>query len=732
MPGEEDEGFHIGDFLGILWEHKWAILVVAVVAASLGAAQAFTSPPVYSADALLQVEKDSGGLRIFEEVSPIMESSSSARSELEIMGSRMILGAVVEKLRLDVLAQPRYFPYLGAAIARRYRGEGVSPPWFDAPEYAWGGEKIELQSLEVPDRLVNVAFLLVAGEEGGYFLVDPTDDTRLQGRVGERLERDYANGERLALFVSYLKARPGTQFTVLRSSLVKAINGLKGRLSVGERGELTGMIEASLKGSDPEVVAKVLNEILYAYVRRNVERRSAEAEKTLQFLDGQLPALKDRLEAAEEAYNSYRLEYGSVDLSHETLVVLDSVVEVDNAIAELQAEREEQLQRFTPEHPKIKALDSRINRLQRTGKKLDGDVERLPAAQQKILRLKRDVEVNNSLYTDLLNSAQELRVAKAGTVGNARIIDSAIVRTRPIGPNRNRTLMLWLFGGLALSLGLIWLRERMRVAVEHPETIERELGLPVYASIPDSKRQKKLDKMMKSAPDKAAILAFDATNDEAVESFRSLRTAVQIALMDAPNNVVLITGPSQGVGKSFVTKNYASVLVQAGHKVVMVDADLRKGHLHRQLVLEREPGLTELVRGEIALDEVIKKTDFAGLDVITAGARPPNPSELLVHQNFSNLVAELSQRYDYVIMDAPPVLAVTDPTDIARQAGTTLLVARAGRHPIGELEQTVSALKKGGITPRGFVFNAVDTTRAKYRYGYRYGYGRYMYRYEYK
>jgi tyrosine-protein kinase Etk/Wzc len=731
---EDDEGeFHIGDFIAIFMDYKWMVLLVTATAVLLGGMKAFLTQPIYRTDALLQVEEKARGLSMLEGLQPMLDDASSISGELELLRSRMILGQVVDKLKLDMQAAPQYLPVMGAAIARRYTGEGVAQPWFNMAEYAWGGEKIRTESLLVPEAMMGKTILLIAGESGRFNIIDPLDGKSLEGEVGSRVEREYPNGQRLAVFVSYLKARPGALFSLRRIPRADAISKLRGSFSIAEKSRGSGMLEASLTGADPALIRRTLDQIITEYVRQNVERRSAEAEQTLSFLESQLPALKERLEAAEAAYNSYRLEKGSVDLTSETQTVLKSMVELDNGLVELQQKRVDLRQRFTAEHPQIVAIDANLARIEQRRNKLDQAVERLPDTQQKVLRLSRDVEVNNNLYTALLNSAQELRVAKAGTVGNARIIDRALASRQPIKPNKARIVAISLVLGLLLSFLLVWARVRLRNGVQNPEEIERQLGVPVYASIPHSKHEAKLAKALsKSHWAAEGVLAFSFPEEEAVEGLKSLRTALHFTLMDAPNNIVLITGPKQGIGKSFISRNYAAVLVQAGSRVALVDADLRKGKLHRQLALDRGVGVTEFVRGDADFRSVVKNTVYDNFHVVTTGARPPNPSELLMHKNFEALLKRLSETHDYVIVDAPPVLAVSDAINIGRFTGSSFLVAKAGEHPIQELSQTLKAMKQGGVKVGGFILNDVDIFSNRYRYGSRYGYGRYVYQYSYK
>ncbi|MER2543093.1 MAG: polysaccharide biosynthesis tyrosine autokinase, partial [Candidatus Accumulibacter phosphatis] len=488
----------------------------------------------------------------------------------------------------------------------------------------------------------------------------------------------------------------------------------------------SGVLELSLLGQDPAEIGLVLDDIQNTYVRQNVERRSAEAEKTLKFLETQLPALKTQLDSAEAAYNNYRQSRGSLDLSLETQAILKSLVDVENAAVQLKQERDELRQLFKPEHPRIEAVENKLQRLNERRKQFDAEVARLPDTQQTVLRLARDVEVSNRLYTELLNTAQQLRVTKAGTIGDVRVIDPAAVGRKPVGAGPIAILAIALLLGLLVSMVVIWVLRSLRVVVEDPEIIEAQLGLPVYATVPHSKTEVELHRKARGGA--GELLAVVYPEDDAVESLRGLRTTLHFALLDAQRNSLLITGSSPGLGKSFISKNLGAVLAQVDKRVVIVDADLRRGHLHKEFGIERAPGLSEYVAGQASLEEILKTTAVPMLSAVTTGHIPPNPSELLMHPRFEVLLAELAANFDTVIVDAPPVLAVSDAAIIGRHVGATLMIARAGKHPIRELEQAVKRLNQAGVQVKGFVFNDLNVSRQNYRYGYK----GYVYRYSYK
>lgn len=719
---EEPEGLAVGEIVAVVMEHRWLVATVTAVAVLMGVAWSVVSKPVYRADGLIQVEEKASGMSALKELQPLLGDSTTVSAELEILTSRMVLGRVIDKLKLNIDVQPKYFPLIGSAIARRYKGEQPNEPVLGLTSYAWGGDVLRVDSLDVPRDAHNKPLILTAGEKGRFELADADGDLVVAGSVGARAE-----GHQFSIFVSNLTARPGTRFVVVKRSTEAAVAALRRDFAAKERGKKSGIVEVSLQGGDADRNATVLDDILKTYVRQNVERRSAEAENTLKFLETQLPTLKQEMDAAEAAYNAYRQSRGSLDLNLETQSVLQSLVEVDNQIVALKQERDELRQSFTPEHPRVQAVDQRLERLRERRKQFDSEVNKLPDTQQKVLRLARDVEVSTTLYTNLVNTAQQLKVSKAGTVGDVRVIDAAAVASEPVGIKAPAKIAISALLGLIASLGIVWLKRSLRVVIEDPEIIESQLGLPVYATIPHSEDEVALFGRARKGKT-GELLAISKPEDDAVESLRGLRTTIHFALMDAGHNSILITGSSPGLGKSFISKNLGAVLAQAGARVVIIDADLRRGHINKEFGLRREVGVSEYVAGTVKIEDIVKPTAVPNLWVVTTGQIPPNPSELLMHLRFEQMLQQLGEQFDTLIIDAPPILAVSDAAIIGRIAGATLMVARAGHHPVSELEQAVKRLNHAGVQVKGFVFNDLNTDRQRYRYGYK----GYVYRYSYQ
>ncbi|BAL23231.1 protein-tyrosine kinase [Azoarcus sp. KH32C] len=725
---EDDDEIDLLRLFGTLVDHKWLIGGVTAAFCVAGIAYSTLATPIYRADAMVQVEKKAAGIPGLSDVGEMLGKESKALTEIELIKSRSVIGKAVDNLRLDVIAQPVRLPLLGKWFARRFKpsaaGE-VSEARFGLSSYAWGGERIELFRFDLPSYLIDRDLELTVGEDGRYAVVDDDGAPLLEGRVGDEVQ----SGE-IRILVSDLAARPGTRFRLRRADRIKTVSDYQKNVEVSERGKDTGIIALALEDSDPRRAAEVLDEISKQFVRQNVERMSAEAASSLEFLRGQLPQVRKELEKAESALNAYQTRSRTVDISMEAQAVLNQTVALETQISTLRMQQAEMDRKLTPEHPRYQALVSQLAELTRQKAALTGKIQNLPETQQEVLRLARDVKVSTEIYTLLLNKTQELDVVRAGTVGNARVIDSAVTLAEAVKPKKALIVLVATLLGAISGTGFVLVRRALNPGLESPEAIE-QLGLPVYAAVPFSEQQRIiLQHSRRSAPGRPAdmsLLAVRHPHDLAVESLRSLRTSLHFAMLEANNNRLMISGPSPAVGKSFISANLAAIVAQAGQRVLLVDADMRKGHLHKLLGTDAENGLSDLLVRRCDLATAIRDSAVENLSFIPRGQIPPNPSELLMHANFTAFLDEVGKQFDLVIVDTPPLLAVTDAAVVGRHAGTSLIVTRFGMNPAREIELTLRRFAQNGIEIKGAIFNGVEKRASAYGYGsYRY------YQYEYK
>jgi tyrosine-protein kinase Etk/Wzc len=314
---------------------------------------------------------------------------------------------------------------------------------------------------------------------------------------------------------------------------------------------------------------------------------------------------------------------------------------------------------------------------------------------------------------------------KASKVGNVRLLDVAETPIKPVRPKRAIVISLAVLAGLFLGVIAAFVRKNLFGGIDDPYEIEQLLGLTVSAAIPHSDKQQVLYAQMQGNSSKNSVLATDDPKDMAIESLRSFRTSLQFSMLGAKNNIVMISGPTPGVGKSFVSVNFAAVLAAVGKRVLLVDADLRKGYLQKYFGQKREKGLSELIAGQISLDAALRKAVLPGVDFISTGVLPPHPAELLTHRNFGEFLDAVSGNYDLVIIDTAPVLAVSDSLVVAPHVGAVFNIVRGGVSTIGEIEEAVKRFNQAGSAVTGIVFNDLKPRIGRYGYGSKYGKYRY-------
>lgn len=708
-----DDEIDLQKLWGLLLDNKLFIVAVTAAALFLGICYALTATPIYRADALLQVEKKQGGVPGFSELSEMLEQESSAVGEIEILRSRMVLGEAVDSLGMTVQVRRDSLPLIG-----RFTGPG--PAAEPGPVFAALVDQrtdIRVADFTVPPSLEGAEFVLQPHENGYRLLRD--DVLVLSGIVGQPASSEDG---RVTLMLESFMMDAADSIVLVKQSRLGRIGSLRANLSVSEQGRNSGILSISYTGPSPRGNRAILNAIASAYLMQNIKRMSAEAEKSLEFLERQLPEIRATLEQAEQRLNDFRLQSGSVDLAAETQQVLAQLVQLEAKQNELMFQEKELAALYTREHPAYRTLIQQQQTIEREREKLSEQVRNLPETQQEVLRLTRDVQVNQEIYVQMLNKSQELRVVRAGTVGNVRIIDQAETALSPIKPKKPLIVALSLVLGGMIGVGVVLLRAAFRRGIETPAQLE-EAGLPVYATIPMSDQQGKLsqwlDDKLKNVgvTPKSALLAVEDPADPAIEALRSLRTSLHFAMMDAGNPVLMVSGPSPSVGKSFVSANLTVALSQIGRRVLLIDGDMRKGHLHKYFRVPADNGLSSYLSGQSTLENVTHKTALDNVDFIARGAVPPNPAELLMHDRFADLIKHVSQHYDLIIIDSPPVLAVTDAAIIGQYAGTNLLVARFGQNTVQEVELARQRFAQNGVIIKGAILNCMEK-RAANAYGY--------------
>lgn len=706
---KDAEGIDLGHLIGEFIDHRKLIISVTSLFTLIALIYAIFATPIYQADALIQVEQKQANAILSNLTQMLPDSQPKSAPEIALIQSRMILGKTVDDLNLQARVKEKYFPLLGRGFARLMGNKEGN---------------ISISRLYINgDDTEEPKVILTVKDKNNYSI--QMGDTVFSGKVGELLEE---NG--ISLKVDSIDAAPGNEFVVAYVSRLKAITDLQDSLIVADQGKDTGMLTLSLTGDNPLLIERILNSVSENYLAQNIARQAAQDAKSLEFLSKQLPQVRGDLDLSEDKLNQYRRLNDSVDLSLEAKAVLDQIVNVDNQLNELTFRESEISQLYTKEHPTYKALMEKRKTLQDEKIKLNKRVSAMPETQQEILRLSRDVESGRAVYMQLLNRQQELNIAKSSAIGNVRIIDDAVTQTKPVKPKKILILLAGIVFGGMVSVGLVLLRVLLRRGIETPEQLE-EVGINVYASIPLAETFTKNNLQGKGSTKKVfnkipSFLAVDNPADLAIEAIRGLRTSLHFAMMEARNNILMISGASPNAGKTFVSSNLAAVIAQTGKKVLFIDTDMRKGYTHKLFNENNSNGLSDILSGKTEISLAIKTIKSAGFDYISRGMVPPNPAELLMNKRFGDLLEWANNNYDIVVLDTLPILAVTDAAVIGHYVGTTLLVARFELNTAKEIEVSIKRFEQTGIIVKGCILNGVVKKASSY---YGYGYNHYGYSY---
>lgn len=697
------------DFRALVYtflEHKLSVVLITTLIMALALIYTMLKTPIYEASTLIQlIGKNSNSLSSsLSQLNFGAEEMSPAGAQMALIKSRFILEPVVNELGLNIVAHPHHFPLIPTLFSK-YKNERLSI-----------AQLSDTSSTNGPLKLIV--------KDATHFQLLKKNKLLVEGVVGELISNPEKN---ITIQVAEIQASPGTEFVIERSSNLSTVNNLLKRLQVQELGNeghtQTGILEISLRDPNPTRLVKILNSIAKTTEIKDAERKSLETRKTLEFLkQQQLPLVKASLEEAETAFNRYRATTGKLDITLETTQLMRELTDIKKQLVQIKIYKADLLRKYTEKNPIILGINNKINQIKEQKTALEKQVVTLPASDQIAVNLMRDAKVKGELYLILLNKIQEMEVVEAGTISDVRILSQAIMPDGPLPKNTSVTMLASLMLGLILSSLYIFARKAFFRSVRDPRWIEQHLNLTNLAIIPYSKQQSKnVSRFKIGKKNHLEILAEKHPRDLSIEALRSLRTSFQITQTAATNNIITITGISQSIGKSFISVNFAYLLADVGKRILLIDGDIRKGHLHDYFKHNRAPGLTEAVTGNARLENVIQKTSLPTLNFLPSGNYPLNPSELLMSQNFKDLILSISKHYDFIIIDTAPVLAVTDSTIISALASINFLVVGSDTHQPEEIMLAVRRLDNARVKLLGTIFNILKPETALY--------GNYQYNY---
>ena len=764
------------DLVNLLCRNARIILACTVLSGGATAYYVWTVRPVYEAVATIHVDASRPVTQEFAFIAEVLRAGD-VDTEMALLGARSLAEAAVDSLALQVVfekpsdsGRDDVFSEVGAGtttVAERYdfRRDGDE---FGAPYEIFDSEGREIGRIAQGEALVfnGTRIVLAGGELPREFRIRTLEFREAVEGLVEELNVTRPNRDASVMAVSHR----GTDRVLvakvpnLIASLYLERRGQAKRLEADStvaflerqvrehRDSLQGAEEARLKFQQGEQVVDLAAEGA-AQVRL---RADAQAEKRK--LEGELASLTAVLDAIEaqgaaaSRGSGERSPYRGL-AAFATFLENQAVTALLSELNRIETDRTAQLELRTPAHPEVVAMDAQIrqlegelyqlavnyqgnllaqvesadNQLAQFGEQL----EQIPINTVQLSRLGRQVETLSEIYGILQSRLQQARVAQAVRSGDVRVVDPAIEPTRPIRPRKVRGLALAIFFGFVAGVGLAAARDHMDERIHSRQELGRLAGAPVLATIPRTAGAKSHGR--KAADGARPLLVGEGAQrgSPVSEAYRAFRTNITFLNVDSPLQTVLVTSPSPAEGKSTCTGNLAATLAQQGVEALLVDADLRRGVIHRMFGGRAEPGLTNVLTGDVELAEAVREAEMPEgkmLHYLTTGTLPPNPSELLGSGPMASLVETLRSQYKIVLFDSPPLNLVTDAAILGTLADGVILVARAGITLQGALGFARGQLEAVGAPIAGVVFNDVDTSGRGRYYGDEYEYYRQYYK----
>ena len=703
-----------------LLTHKFFIIACMLLGLLLAGTYSFFKAPVYQPEALVQVNnKDNSANSSISTLfastgfsNSLSNQASQAQIQMALIQSSYILQPVINSLALNTSVQPKYFPLIGRYLAAHYQGAVPAPAQWGLSNYAWGGENLTLTSFNVPNADIGKPFTLRVLDSQTYRL-SLGDQFILDGEVGKAC---ISQDGKIALQVTALSARTGTDFYLIRYSNVATLNALQNMLQLSELsanqtstsplGQDTGIIQISLKNTQAQKAVAILNAVVTLAQNRNTTLKQKQNKKTLTFIQTQIPLTQKALSQAETRLDQYQARNGIVSLDDQAKALLDSINQVETQLVSTEMDKSQLLQSYTHQAPAILALDASEKTLVTQKAKLTQSLANLPLKEQAAIDMMRDVSVYNQLYSLLLQNLQQLEVQNAGVQSDITLLQLASVPDQALPTHQSLIVLAGMLAGLILGCLGVLIRSILKEGISDPYYLERAFGIRTSAIVPYSAPQANNIKRFKAGKlSHIPILSFDSQHDHTLEAIKSLRNGLNLLMTTKQTKVISISGAIPNIGKSFISVNLAASFVQAGKRVLLIDADMRLGYLEQYFGISHAPGLSELLSQVVPLAQVVHQTKHKNLHFIAAGLTPNNPNELLLTEHLSKLLKELETHYDLIIVDTPPILAVSDAALIAKCCGLNLMVLAAGKLQRFELESAIKQFYAQGIVMTGNIFN---------------------------
>ena len=758
-PFSNEDEINIQYSISVLFRRRKAFLITFLTIVLLVAAYTFLMKPEYEATATLRLKDDKGKGTVLDEL--LQANTNSVGQEIEIIKSRTNAEKVVKRLHLNL-------------DITKEKGN----PSYKILEFSTGN--------------LQTSYKIILIGPNAYELENEEGKTIGSGKAGILLK-----GKTFTLLIDDLQGEPGDRLGIAAQPFNNAVRTFMGKSIAAENPKQTNIIRLSYRDTNPELARDAVNNLVQAYLEQTIAFKAEEANRTVTFLEQQLDKVKQELDIAERNLEAFKRSTGIVQLDVEAQTLIQKLSDTERMRAEitiqkkqaefaitslknsilrnetyspavfrddpimagmaakltdLETQKQALLTDYTSTHPAVKAVQEQIDELENKVKATyetsrinfekqeksvtqqlsvyEGSLRKLPAAERELAKLTRLFKVNADIYTFLLQKREETNIARASTISNIDIVDPAIAPDDPIKPRILLYLVIGLFSGVMLGVLVAFFKEYLDNTIKDADMVKRELDLPILAVIPHiPPGEVTMDKAKH-----ASLITHYEPKSSISEAFRSLRTSIHFSGISKKQQVMMVTSSLPYEGKSTILGNLAIILSQTGMRVLLLDGDLRRPSMHKLYGHSKSPGLTELLAGDNDINTLIHNTEVPGLDFISAGTTPPNPAELLGSDKMKNMLQQFRERYDVILIDAPPVLAVTDALLLSTMVDMLFMVLELGKVPGKAATHAKELLQNAGAPIAGVVLNDKSEEGLQrygyygekyYRYGYYYGYGNY-------
>lgn len=737
---QQEEVIQLSDLWFIARKHWLLIAITALLGLIIGSIWLINQKPQYKAQAIIQVKNQGSSLSgLSAELGSISGSAGSSlgksgnnlNDQKALLTSSVVLIPAIKQTQYNIKARPHYFPIFGYWWASRFEGNGLASSFLGLDSYAWGGQKLHIKQLQA-DTLPIQLTLQAQGSQT-FKLYDQDDNQLTQGKVGHTIAASIPHDGQIKLHIASMQALKGNRFTISKTPASQLVNSVQSNLQVSQMGDQTNLLTLSLQSPHPQKAKALLNSILHIAQNQNQQRKARQAKQTLGFLKKQIPHAKKAVNQAQHRLLHYQSKHGSVDLDQQAKILMQRLSSYESSINQLNLKKLAIQRLYTKKHPILQSVNDKIKRLKQQENKLQHKINKLPESDQQALMLKKDLQVKSQLYSVLLQKAQKLKVTKAGTLSDLLTLQNVRVEKASSKLSSSSILALSILLGGFLGFIIAAMRELLRErGLSDLEQLDDILGVDHKAIIPLSKRQKRIDKnRSKGLLTQPVLIAKNHPQDVAVEGLRTLKTALQMSLLDRNQSnendqgwAICLHGISPSAGKSFIATNLSYLLSHSEQRIVLLDSDLRRSHTTDILELDpNQPDLMSYLDNEAQIEDIIQ-TWQGSFDVIPTASGIDNTANYINSTRFETLIAELKKQYDIVVMDAPPILGVSDGLILGRHADYNLVVINALEDSIKELRYGFGIFNKHGCPIHGSVINKLEP-KQQAGSGVRYHYYRY-------